>query len=99
MHVSINGPAVEDKAVLLEERIDGGSREELLGDIATCAIVNCGFPVVLEVDDNVYPMLVAGPEPAQAGIGQIGWPATLPQTLVAHPRLSCHFPPPCPLHL
>ncbi len=68
MHIGINGPAVEDKEGLIEERRESSPRQALLGDVAARDIGNCGFPVVLEADDQAPPMLVAGPQPGQAGL-------------------------------
>src|SRR5919199_317806 len=76
MRIGINRVAVEDQDVLLEEGIEVGPGEELLGDVAAREMIHLGLPIVFEPDDKAYPMLVAGPQPGQAGIGEVRQQAT-----------------------
>jgi hypothetical protein len=72
MHVGVNGPAVEDEDVVLDEGIEVGPREELLGDVSPGEIINLGLPVVLEANHELDPMGLTRPEAVEAGIGQVG---------------------------
>ena len=92
MDVGINGPAIEDEGVLLEEGIEVGAGEELLGDLPAGDIVHLGLPVVFQADDEADIMGLARPEACQTRIGEVGEQAIAPPGLVDLADAGCHAP-------
>ena len=62
MHIGVNDPAVEAQRLLLEQRIEVGSRAELLCDRPARDVIHLRLPVLLEVDDEPNAVDVVGPE-------------------------------------
>jgi hypothetical protein len=92
MHIGVNDPAVEAQRLLLEQRIEVGSRAELLCDLPARDVIHLRLPVLFEADDEPNAVDVAGPEARQTGIGQVGQQAirasspvmALPSALFPH---------------
>jgi hypothetical protein len=59
MPVGINGMAVEEQDLLLQESIEVGPGEELLGEVTARDMVHFRPPVVFQADDKAYPLRVA----------------------------------------
>jgi hypothetical protein len=79
MDVCIDGPAVEDEALLLEQGLEGRTGDELRGHLPACAIVHWGLPVVFSADHEAHLMGFARPEALDTGVTKIGpEPATPP---------------------
>src|SRR5918997_3593639 len=76
MRIGINRVAVEDEDVLLEEGVEVGPGEELLGDVAAREMIHFWLPIVFEPDDKAYPVIVAGPQPGKARIREVRQQAT-----------------------
>jgi hypothetical protein len=82
MHIRVNGPAVAHEDVFLQEDIEVGPRKELLGRLSTRHQVDRGLPVVFEADDQAHPVVIAGLQPCQAGISEVGEQTAAPPGLV-----------------
>jgi hypothetical protein len=82
MHIGVNDLAIKEQGLLLEQGIEVGPGKEFLGDLSTCDIVHFGLPVLFQADHEADAVGVTGPEPVQAGIGQVGQQAIAPPRLV-----------------
>jgi hypothetical protein len=82
MPIGVNGPAVQEKDLVLAEDGEGSPPQALLGDLPARAMVDRGLPVVLEANHAPDPVGFAGPESVEAGRGQLGQQATVPPGLV-----------------
>jgi hypothetical protein len=56
--VRINGPAIKDEDLVLEESVEVGTGEEFLGDVAAGNMVDLGLPVSFEAEDKAHMVLV-----------------------------------------
>jgi hypothetical protein len=72
MHIHVNSPAVAHEDCFLQKDIEVGPRKELLGHLSMRHQVDRGLPVVFEADDSAHPVVMAGLQPCQAGIGEVG---------------------------
>jgi hypothetical protein len=55
MHISVNGPAVQDQDVVRDEGVEVSPPKERLGDLSTCDRVDLGLPVIFEADHKPGP--------------------------------------------
>ena len=92
MDVGSHGPAIEAPHLRLKAGIAVGPRAELLGDVAARPMVHLGLPVLLEADDNAHMVLVTGPQPDQAGIGESSTHATTLPGLVDRQMAAVMLP-------
>jgi hypothetical protein len=82
MDIGIQGPAGEAEELRLEEGIKVSAREELLGHLPMCDVVNLGLPVVLQAAHETHLMRVASPATLNTGVAKIGQEPTPPPGLV-----------------
>ena len=90
--VSIDGPAVEDTDLRLEEGIEVRAGEALLGHLPAGKGVHLGLPVVLQADHQAHIMGVASPEAFKTGIATIGQETATSPGLVNGERPAVMLP-------
>ncbi|MGH8070225.1 MAG: hypothetical protein ACRERE_34285, partial [Candidatus Entotheonellia bacterium] len=90
--IGVNGPAVAPEERFRQADLAGGPREARLGQLSTRHRVDRGLPVVCEADDNAPPVVMAGPQPGQAGRGEVGEPTAAPPGCVARQMPAIMLP-------